>query len=263
MELFRHFKAQAILFDKDGTLIDFETMWGGWTLYLAEQIRLLSGLDVRAELCLALGYDEARQKTLPDGKLASAPMSELYQTAVEVARAKGVGKEAARKIIDEAWRIPDPALLARPLTNLRALFGSLRGAGIKIGIVTSDDRAPTVATLQAFDLEGFVSALVCGDDGVKAKPAPDMALTLCARLGVPPSKAMVVGDTVADLEMARAAGIGLVVGALSGVCSAKELSPHADLLLDSVESLIGYGQALEEEAKRGLANLNADAAFDL
>jgi phosphoglycolate phosphatase-like HAD superfamily hydrolase len=40
----KHFKAQAIIFDKDGTLIDFDAMWGGWVVYLAEQIKTVSVL---------------------------------------------------------------------------------------------------------------------------------------------------------------------------------------------------------------------------
>ena len=42
----KHFKAQAIIFDKDGTLIDFDAMWGGWALVLAEQLHQVSGIHV-------------------------------------------------------------------------------------------------------------------------------------------------------------------------------------------------------------------------
>jgi phosphoglycolate phosphatase-like HAD superfamily hydrolase len=43
MKDLKHFKAKAIIFDKDGTLIDFDAMWGGWVIYLAEQYHLESG----------------------------------------------------------------------------------------------------------------------------------------------------------------------------------------------------------------------------
>jgi phosphoglycolate phosphatase-like HAD superfamily hydrolase len=62
MDGLKHFKAQAIIFDKDGTLIDFDAMWGGWVLYLAGQLKTVSGIDVRKSLCLAMGYDEANKK---------------------------------------------------------------------------------------------------------------------------------------------------------------------------------------------------------
>jgi phosphoglycolate phosphatase len=47
----------------------------------------------------------------------------------------------------------------------------------------------------------------------------------------------VVGDNVDDLRMGRAAGVGLVIGVLSGVSAASMLTPPADLLLPSVENL--------------------------
>ena len=47
-----------------------------------------------------------------------------------------------------------------------------------------------------------------------------------------------VGDTPADLVMARAAGAGKTIGVLSGVGGSSDLGPHADLILPSVGDLI-------------------------
>jgi hypothetical protein len=49
---------------------------------------------------------------------------------------------------------------------------------------------------------------------------------------------MMIGDTTADLKMARAAGAGLVVGVLCGVSNARDLIPYADVLVESVEELL-------------------------
>jgi phosphoglycolate phosphatase-like HAD superfamily hydrolase len=59
MDKLRNFKANAIIFDKDGTLIDFDAMWGGWALILADNLTALCGVDMRAVLCEAMGYDLA------------------------------------------------------------------------------------------------------------------------------------------------------------------------------------------------------------
>ncbi|MFN3492414.1 MAG: hypothetical protein ACK40V_09370, partial [Anaerolineales bacterium] len=77
------FKPQAIIFDKDGTLIDFDLMWGGWTEYLANQIHQASGRDVFPLLCRAFGYDAPSKKVLADGKLAACPMQQLYDLTIE------------------------------------------------------------------------------------------------------------------------------------------------------------------------------------
>jgi phosphoglycolate phosphatase len=47
-----------------------------------------------------------------------------------------------------------------------------------------------------------------------------------------------VGDTPADLEMARGAGAGVVIGVLSGVAARPDLAPYADLVLASVGDLL-------------------------
>ncbi|MBI1878711.1 MAG: HAD family hydrolase [Chloroflexi bacterium] len=65
-----------------------------------------------------------------------------------------------------------------------------------------------------------------------------MVLTLCRTLGVLPAKTVIVGDNAADLQMGRAAGVGLLVGVLSGVSSAETLAPHADIVLPSVAGLV-------------------------
>ena len=262
MDGLKHFTAQAIIFDKDGTLIDFDAMWGGWVVYLAEQLQAISGLDVRESLCLAMGYDDKSRKVLATGKLASRPMSQLYQLTVDVIHSLGLNTSEAECIVEKAWCIPDPVMLANPLTDTRALFSSLYDHGIQIAIATADDRAPTQAMIEAFDIEEFISTIVCADDGIPSKPAPDMVLTICDRLKLDPKNVMVIGDTASDLKMARAAGAGLAVGVLSGVSSTRDLIPHAHVLIDSIDELHDYILALDEaKSARSQQGFDPDFAF--
>jgi len=85
MQLLKNFDAQAIIFDKDGTLIDFDAMWGTWTLQLADRLQACVQLDVREALCESYGYDIARRKIIPDGKLTCTPMWKLRELMVDVA----------------------------------------------------------------------------------------------------------------------------------------------------------------------------------
>ena len=262
MDGLKHFRAQAIIFDKDGTLIDFDAMWGGWVVFLAEQLYQISGLHVREPLCLAMGYDDVNKKVLAHGKLAATPMAQLYRLTVEVMQSLGLSPEQAERVVEQGWCIPDPVVLAKQFTDTRALFHKLRSQNIKIGIATTDDRAPTQAMIEAFDIEEYLTTIACADDGIPAKPAPDMVLTICERMKVDPSRVMVIGDTTADLKMARAAGAGLVVGVLSGVSASQDLIHYADVLIESVDELHAYVEALaEHEAEQKKTGLNPDFAF--
>ena len=259
MDGLKHFRAQAIIFDKDGTLIDFDAMWGGWSVYLAEQLQVVSELDVRTELYEAFGYDAVKRKVAAGGKLASRPMAYLYQLTIAVMEKAGLASPKAAEAVEKAWHIPDPVLLAKPFTDLRVLFAALRKQGIHIAIATADDRAPTQAMVEALDIEEYIDTMVCADDGIPSKPAPDMVLTICERLKVDPKKVMVIGDTTSDLKMARAAGAGLAVGVLSGVSNARDLVSFADVLIDSVDDLRAY---LTLHAADELPSLNTDFNLD-
>ena len=267
MQLLKNFNAQAVIFDKDGTLIDFDFMWGTWTLQLAERLQAVTTLDARQVLCESYGYDIVRKKILPDGKLTCTPMWRLREMMIEVAQTIGLSVPDARCAVEQAWFVPDAVTLAKPFTDVYKLFSNIHQRGLKVAIATTDDRGPTEAMLAAFGVSSLVDTMICADDGVPAKPAPDMVTTICARLQVDPGKAIVVGDTVADMRMGRAAGTGLVIGVLSGVGSLQNLTPLADILIDNVDSLQDSFIAREQmetpafEATDFLTGLNPDPAY--
>ena len=234
----RDYTGFLCIFDKDGTLIDFHAMWGGWIAELGRRLELASGVAIAAELFHTVGFDAATGHVDPSGPLAIASMAELRDLAPLVLRAAGLPSAKAEQAAAEAWYIPDPVGLARPLANLPALLGALRAHGMRIAVATTDDRAPTQATLDALGIAALVDALVCADDGMPLKPAPDAILALCRACGAVPAQAVMIGDTAADLRMGRAAGAGMTIGVLSGVGTAELLAPLADLVLPSVAGLL-------------------------
>ena len=117
------------------------------------------------------------------------------------------------------------------------VLGSLRAAGRRIAVATTDDRRPTEATLAGLGIAGLVEDVVCGDDDGPTKPDPAALAGIAARLAVPIERLAMVGDTPADLHMARAAG-ARAIGVTSGVATTSELSDDADVVLASIESLV-------------------------
>lgn len=232
------FAPALVIFDKDGTLIDFHAMWGSWLAELARRLEASTGVPLAGLLFRSMGFDPITNRIIANGPLALAPVPEIHGLIIQVLQAAGLPEAAAETALAAAWHIPDPVRLAYPLTDLAALFSTLRSYGSKIAIATSDDRPQTEVTLAEFRLASLVDALICADDGVPIKPAPDMILAVCAALETPPARAVMVGDNVPDLQMGRAAGVGLTVGVLSGLAASTELEPYADLLLASVDELV-------------------------
>ncbi len=231
----------CVIFDKDGTLIDFWAMWASWIRELAQRLDLVAGKDITTPLFRGVGFDPVGDAIDPLGPLALMPLDEFRALVAGVVEAAGVPDPAA--VVTAAWCAPDPVATAKPLADLPALFDALSAAGLQIAIATSDNRALTEATLDALGITRYLAAVLCADDGLPIKPAPDMILAICERLGVRPADAVMVGDSIVDVQMGRAAQVGLVVGVLSGLSDEALLQPYADLVLPSIADLVRTGAA--------------------
>lgn len=226
-----------LIFDKDGTLIEFDLMWGAWVEALAGRLEAAARLPLREGLYPLLGVDPATGLVHAHGLLAATPMSRIRDVVEAFVTEAGAGPVTAAAAVDAAWHAPDPVALAQPVTDLPALLQRLRTRVGTFAIATSDDRDPTMRTLAALGIEGEMAALACADDGIPTKPAPDPVLRLCATLGIAPGRTAVVGDSPADLRMGRAAGAARVIGVLTGVGDRAGLAPLADVVLDSIADL--------------------------
>lgn len=227
-----------IVFDKDGTLLDFHAMWGGWALDLGARLDGSTRRPVAGDVFATIGYDPSTGRVRPGTPLAVGTMAEIREIVAAVIRRWCPNVGAARRAVEMAWFVPDPVSTARPLADLHSLFGAVRSSGRTIAVATTDDRLPTDATLRALGVRDEVAALACGDDGVGVKPDPRMLLAVCEAVRVVPARTAVVGDSVVDLDMGRGAGAGVVIGVLSGIGNADQLAPLADLVLPSVSGLL-------------------------
>jgi phosphoglycolate phosphatase len=227
-----------VVFDKDGTLIDFDLMWGGWLTDLAGGLERATGLNLTADLQVLLGVDPASGAVSAHGLLVATPMARIRDAVTELLRSRGLDPEAAEAALAEAWHPPDPVRLARPLADLPLLLATLRRPGRRLAIATSDDRGPTERTVEALGIGALIDAIACADDRHEPKPSAEPVLALCEALGVPPGRTAVVGDAIADARMGRAAGVARVIGVLSGIGDATTLGPLADVVLDSIGDLV-------------------------
>ena len=186
-------------------------MWGGWVDRLASRLEAASGLALREGLYALLGVELATGRVHAHGLLAATPMSRIREAVAAFVAEAGAGPERAEAAVDAGVGRPrsgrarpagdgprEPARAAPPRVRLFA-------------VATSDDRDPTVRTLESLGIAGEFADLACADDGIPNKPAPDPVLRLCARLGVPPDRTAVVGDSPADLRMGRAAGVARTI----------------------------------------------------
>lgn len=207
---------KIILFDWHATLVDtHDAMYHAIDDVLPE-LKALNVLDrlVRTE----------DSKTLEDAKLVKY-VRENYQLHPKVKAARKISRtdifqvlfgddEQARKIVhrafDQAYRNyfgevhPFEDGVEKMLENLRRL-------NLKVGVLTNRNREfmmHEVAVVNGTGWRQYFDTIVCGDDVVKRKPAPDqifMALQqLQAQAGL---NCWYVGDSTTDIIAAKRAGV--------------------------------------------------------
>jgi phosphoglycolate phosphatase len=224
---------RGLLFDKDGTIIDFFQTWG--PAYEAAALSLAGGDAALAEKLLVLGgRDPATGGLKPESPLASgtnAQISEIWAAAIGHADVDGLNRSLNSYFNEHALSN------ARPVTDLVNLFGRLKSHGFKLGLATMDSAAAAEAQLLAFGVRRLMD-FVCGyDSGHGHKPGPGMVEAFCRSAGLAAGEIAVIGDSPHDLDMARAAGAGRAIGVLTGVSPREVLSLHADLVLESIAEL--------------------------
>jgi HAD superfamily hydrolase (TIGR01549 family) len=234
------FDADLVVFDKDGTLIEFAHMWGQRIHAALDALCVALDADIilRGRLYMALGYDPERQAFVQQSPAITAPMSVMYCIPAVVLYQHGYGWLEAELLVETHYKPMMDRPLAvdeiSPTTDLARLFTDLRQAGVGIAVVTSDDRAPTIQTLAQLGLTDLVGFLACADDDLPNKPAPDGLLAACRHFGVDPARVAMVGDSTTDMVMAQRAQVGLRVGVLTGVMRADLLEPVAHVVLPHV-----------------------------
>ncbi|GGA79173.1 haloacid dehalogenase [Brucella endophytica] len=224
---------KAILFDKDGTLVDFDRTWFGISQELAR--RSAGGDEAKARALMeAGGYDWTARCFRPNSVIAAGTVENIVDLWHP-----GEKPEARAALIRQYddYCITEGARAAVAVEGLRETLADLRDKGFLLGIATNDSEAGARATAEALSIAPLFHTFIGYDTTARPKPHPDPLLHFAEKLGLEPGEIAMVGDNLHDLQTARAAGAGLAVGVLSGNSPREALEPYADMVLGSVADL--------------------------
>lgn len=227
-------RISGLLFDKDGTLLDFYRTW----VPINRQMALdAAGNDpeLAATLLRAGGHDPDTDVVEPGAVLSAAGVIGIVACFADV-----LGERAPADLEDIVMRNfrEGGAKHATLIEGVEAQISVLHASGYRLGLATNDTKAGLHASLSRFGnlLDWFEFGVGC-DSGHGTKPEPGMAIAFAEAIGADPSTCAMIGDTVHDLETGRRAGFGLRVAVLTGPSRREDLEPHADIVLDSVLDL--------------------------
>lgn len=227
---------KGILFDKDGTLVDFQATWFAIGDLMA--LRAAGGDRSRADMLMdAAGYDFAARGFRADSVFAAGTNADIvalwYPDADDRERAELI------KVFDQVSAEQGSAK-AVALPGSKDALARLHGAGFRLGVATNDSTSGAEKTLLTLGVAQMFEAAYGYDAVANPKPAPDSIYAFSDLTGLKPSEIAMVGDNRHDLEMARAGGAGLAIAVLSGTGTRESLTPMADVVLDSIADLPGF-----------------------
>ncbi|TYC65154.1 HAD family hydrolase [Stappia sp. BW2] len=225
----------AILFDKDGTLLDFDATWEPayreTSLFAARGDRTLAD-----RLLEETGMDLASGKSAAGSLLAAGNSAEI--AAAWIACGADFQEGALTADLDRVFVgcMHDAATLP----GIPAAVETLSETGFTLGVASSDSEAAIRAFLAGTGLAPRFAFVTGYDTGFGPKPKPGMVHGFAEATSLVPDRIAVVGDNTHDMEMARSAGAGLCIGVLTGTSARHDLNALADVVLDSVADLPAY-----------------------
>ena len=216
---------RAVLFDKDGTIVDFHRTWD-----LAVGTALRSSAPSAAALqkaAAALEFDLATNTIRPGSPLIA---ESNHSVAALVDSILPIDAFFA------AIRVAS-ASHAAPAIGVPELFVALQRRGIVLGVVTNDFESSAADQIAGLGWSEYFTAVVGSDSGFGAKPAPGMVIGALGLLGVPADEAVLVGDTTHDLDAGNGAGVTTVLVSNGEVVPSAHAA-LATLTIDRLNELI-------------------------
>ena len=180
----------GIIFDMDGILIDSERQSNEGWLWAAGQL----GVDMPMWLIDSF-------KGAP-AELCCKFFDDYYNGVIDYWEAKELRTQHVYKI-RETEGIPVKK-------GVKDIFEYIRNNGLKCAVATSTRRESAEKTLHEIGVWDYLDAVVYGDEVERGKPEPDIFLRAAKAIGVNPSEAVVVEDSINGIKAGYAADMRVV-----------------------------------------------------
>ena len=227
---------KGLLFDKDGTLIDFNQSWLPPMKAAANLVASRSGRpELASQLLIEGGYLPEQDSWAKDSIIAfetSDAMLEAWANRTSPALIESITPQIQQIVLDALHNAVPVVADIKPLFTKFAKRYTL-------GVASMDDEINVDRTLCGLGLHDDIVFYCGSDSGFGHKPDAGMVEAFCTQTEFSASDVAVVGDSLHDLKMARAAG-AIAIGVLSGASSERTLSKYADYLFPDIAALYAH-----------------------
>ena len=215
-------KLKSILFDFDGTLVH--------------------SVDILVSLFEEVLAEQNLPPTSPKKirKLIGEPLDQIFQKLTNFDNIEHLTESFHTK--ENAQHTAEHIQLMREVVPTLEF---LKSQNLKLGIVSTKQRELVEPLSAELKIRKFFDIMVGGWDVKNPKPHPEPILHACEKLDISPQETIFVGDSLLDLQSAKAAK-AVFVGVLTGVCDQTEFKKnHADYIFSHVGELINLVRRLK------------------
>jgi phosphoglycolate phosphatase len=176
-----------VIFDWDGTIMDSTGLIASCIQAACRDLGLSVPAEREAAWVIGLGLSQTMEHIAP------GLTQERQRALAERYRLHFLARESEAPIF----------------AGIRETLAELRVREMRMAVATGKSRLGLERAMAGCGLRPFFEATRCADEGLP-KPHPDMVMHLLEHLGVDPARALMVGDTTHDLELAANAGVDAV-----------------------------------------------------
>lgn len=230
----------GIIFDMDGVLIDSERQSNEGWLWAAGQL----GVDMPIWLIDSFKGASA--------ELCCKFFDDYYKGVIDYWEAKELRTQYVYKI-RETEGIPVKK-------GVKDIFEYIRNNGLKCAVATSTRRESAEKTLHEIEVWDYLDAVVYGDEVEHGKPEPDIFLRAAKAIGVNPSEAVVVEDSINGIKAGYAAGMR-VVHIPDTIAIDDDIRKLTYMVCDDLNGLIDVVESINKPAINRKNVINAFAEY--
>lgn len=232
-------KADAVIFDKDGTLMDFDAFWVSLSVKALEDVLGRFGMDpgIMTEILEAFGVRDGI--TDINGVLCKGTYAEMGEIVYRILLRKGctASCEDVTAAVEDAYcRNAHEGDVKPTCPDLAGTLAELKQRGMRLAVVTTDNQSITHHCLECLGILPYFDVIFTDDGHTPTKPDPFCAAEFCRLYGLAKERVVMVGDTLTDVRFARNAGLTAI--SLAPTPAKKVmLEPHTDGIIEAISQL--------------------------
>jgi HAD superfamily hydrolase (TIGR01509 family) len=225
-------KCSAVILDVDGTLVD------------SNDAHARAWMDAFAAFGVTVAFDQVRRSIGMGGDKLMPLVS-----GIEEESKLGEKIAARRAELFKSRYLPG----IQPLNGARELIERFLEDGLLLAVASSAKKDELTPLLERAGVHDLIEKRTSSDDAENSKPDPDIVAAALKRVKVPPSEAIMLGDTPYDVAAAKRAGIE-IVGVESGGWTSEALAGALAVYRDPADILARYDASPFSAGRREVAS---------